>query len=147
MNRITLAKVVEARDLIKKGRIYQLGRICEHGMPLFGKRHFSLTIPGLPTGEPMGSNQFVYNDELFSGEIGQVGAQFDGLGHIGCRVDGEDRFYNGFKLSEFGSSFGLKKLGVENVGAFFTRGILLDVAGLRNTDRLPVRHVIMPSEL
>ena len=69
----------------------------------------------------------VSNDELVSGEIGQVGTQFDGLGHVGARIDGEDYFYNGNKLSEFGDPYGLKKLGVENVGVFFTRGILLDV--------------------
>jgi kynurenine formamidase len=146
-NRITPDKVREAAALIKQGKIYQLGRLYEHGMPLPGKRHFSLTIPGLPTGPPTGKNQIVSNDELVSGEIGQVGTQFDGLGHVGCRVDGEDIFYNGFKLSEFGNPYGLQKLGVENVGVFFTRGVLLDVAGVRKTDRLPIGYVISPDEL
>jgi hypothetical protein len=146
-NRITPEKVVAASGLIKSGRIYQLGRLYEHGMPIPGKRHFSLTIPGLPTGLPSGSNQLVSNDELFSGEIGQVGTQFDGLGHVGMRIDGEDYFYNGNKLSEFGDSYGLKKLGVENAGIFFTRGILLDVCALRAVDRLPAGHVISPDEL
>lgn len=89
-NRITPEKVVGASRLIKSGQVYQLGRLYEHGMPIPGKRHFSLTIPGLPTGLPSGSNQLVSNDELFSGEIGQVGTQFDGLGHVGMRIDGED---------------------------------------------------------
>ena len=97
-------------------------------MPLFGNRHFSLTMPGLPTGGPQGTGQIVYNDEMVSGELGQIGTQFDGLGHIGTRVDGEDIFYNGFKLSEFGDTYGLTKLGVEKVGAIFTRGV---------RDRLP----------
>jgi kynurenine formamidase len=146
-NRIKPPKVLEARDLIKKGKIYQLGRLYEHGMPMPGKRHFSLTIPGLPTGAPVGSNQIVSNDELFSGEIGQVGTQFDGLGHVGCRVNGEDIFYNGFKLSEFGNPYGLEKLGVENAGVFFTRGLLLDVAAIRHAERLPNGYVISPDEL
>ena len=145
--RITPEKVVSAARLVEQGKIYQLGRLYEHGIPLPGKRHFSLTIPGLPTGGPMGSNQMVYNDELFSGEIGQVGTQFDGLGHIGMRVNGEDIFYNGNKLSEFGDPYGLKKLGVENVGVFFTRGILLDVCALRQADRLQAGYVISPDEL
>ena len=46
----------------------------------------------------MGANQVVYNDELFSGEIGQIGTQFDGLGHIGTRIGEEDVSYNGFRL-------------------------------------------------
>ena len=89
----------------------------------------------------------VSNDELFSGEIGQVGTQFDGLGHVGARINGEDYFYNGNKLSEFGDPYGLKKLGVENAGVFFTRGILLDVCALRGDDRLPAGYVISPDEL
>ncbi len=146
-NRITPEKIVAAARLITEGRTYQLGRLYEHGMPIPGKRHFSLTIPGLPTGGPLGANQSVWNDELFSGEIGQLGTQFDGLGHIGMRVDGEDLFYNGNKLSEFGDSYGLKKLGVENAGVFFTRGVLLDVCSLRGADRLEAGYVISPDEL
>lgn len=146
-NRITPQKVVEAARLVKSGDVYQLGRVYEHGMPLPGKRHFSLTIPGLPTGLPTGSNQMVSNDEMFSGEIGQVGTQFDGLGHVGVRINGEDIFYNGNKLSEFGDPYGLKKLGVENAGVFVTRGLLLDVCRLRGDDRLPAGYVISPDEL
>ena len=146
-NRITPAKVAGAARLVSKGQIYQLGRLYEHGMPIPGKRHFSLTIPGLPTVAPTGSNNIVSNDELVSGEIGQVGTQFDGLGHVGVHLDGEDYFYNGNKLSEFGDTYGLKKLGVENAGVFFTRGILLDVCGLRGKDRLPVGYVISADEL
>jgi len=146
-NRVTPEKVLEATRLIKQGKIYQLGRLYEHGMPLPGKRHYSLTIPGLPTGSPQGKNQLVSNDELVSGEIGQVGTQFDGLGHVGCRVGGDDIFYNGNKLADFGDTYGLKRLGVENVGVFYTRGILLDVAGIRKAERLPNGYVITPEEL
>ena len=69
-NRITPERVAGAARLVKSGQIFQLGRLYEQGMPLPGKRHFSLTIPGLPTGLPKGSNQIVSNDELVSGEIG-----------------------------------------------------------------------------
>lgn len=146
-NMMTAKKVVEAKGLIKTGQVYQLGRLYEHGMPLPGKRHYSLTIPGSPTAPPTGDNQIVSHDEMFSGEIGQVGTQFDGLGHVGCRIGDEDYFYNGFKRSEFGTAYGLEKLGVENVGVFFTRGLLLDVAALRKTDRLPPGDAISSAEL
>ena len=63
------------------------------------------------------------------------------------RINGEDYFYNGNKLSEFGDTYGLKKLGVENAGVFFTRGILLDVCALSGKDRLPAGYVISPDEL
>jgi kynurenine formamidase len=146
-NRITPQKVLEATKLIKEGRIYELGRIYEAGMPLFPGRHYSLTIPGSPTGGPLGANNVVYHDEMVSGQIGQVGTQFDGLGHIGTRIDGEDVFYNGFKRREFGTSAGLGKLGVENVGVFLTRGVLIDIARYKGLDRLPVGTVITALDL
>src|SRR5688572_17838170 len=148
-NRLTAEKVLEARELIREGRVYQLGRIYEHGIPVPGKRHYSLTIPGLPTGIPAPdtTNQLIHNDELVSGEIGQVGTQFDGLGHIGVRVGRDDLFYNGFKLAEFGDTYGLKKLGVENVGPIFTRGVLLDVVAVKKTNRLAIGYVITPADL
>lgn len=146
-NRQTPKKVMEAKDLITDGKVFQLGRVYEHGMPVPGKRHFSLTIPGLPTGKPMGKNGLVHNDELVSAEIGQVGTQFDGLGHVGVHVGNDDVFYNGFKLSEFGTAYGLEKLGVERAGPFFTRGVLLDVAAVKEERSLPTGYVITPDDL
>ena len=98
-NRMTPERARAAARLIRTGQVYSLGRLYEYGMPLPGKRHFSLTIPGSPTGGPEGKNQGVHHDELFSGEIGQIGTQLDGLGHVGVRIGGDDYFYNGFKRS------------------------------------------------
>ena len=146
-NRITPAKVLEAASLIKEGKVYQIGRVYEAGMPLFGSRHYSLTIPGMPTGAVDAENQLIWNDEILSAEIGQVGTQFDGLAHIGTRVDGEEIFYNGFKLEDFGGTYGVKMLGVEHSGHFFTRGILIDVAKYKVVDRLEVGYVITVEDI
>lgn len=146
-NRLTPEKVIEAAQLIKTGKVYHVGQVYEQGMPLVGERHFKLTIPGLPSSAPTGKNQIVGNDEMFSGEIGQVGTQMDGLGHVGVHMRGDNYFYNGFKLSEFGSAYGLKKLGVENIGAFFTRGVLLDVATLKGVERLDPNYLITADDL
>ena len=146
-NRLTPAKVMEANKLIKTGKIYQLGKVYEHGIPLFGSRHYSLIIVGGPSGGPLGDNKLVWHDEMFSGEIGQIGTQFDGLGHIGTRMGNEDVFYNGFKRSDFSKAYGLEKLGVENVGVFFTRGVLIDVAGYKGVERLEVGYVITVADI
>lgn len=146
-NRITPEKVLEATRFIREGRIFELGRVYEAGMPLFPGRHYSLTIPDSPTGGPIGKNNVVYHDEMVSGQIGQVGTQFDGLGHVGTRIDGEDFFYNGFKRSEFGTAGGLERLGVEKAGVFMTRGILVDIAGFKGVERLPVGTVITAQDL
>jgi kynurenine formamidase len=147
-NRLTPKKVLQATRLIRAGKVYSLGRVYEHGMPTPpGKRHFSLTIPGSPTGGPVGRNRMVWHDDLFSGEIGQVGTQLDGLGHIGVRMGGDDYFYNGFRRSEFGKAYGLEKLGVEHVGVFFTRGVLVDVAGHRGVARMKAGEVVTVKDL
>src|SRR5436190_19595582 len=44
-NRMTPAKVLEAKSLITRGTVYSLGRLYEPGMPMFGTRHYSLRIP------------------------------------------------------------------------------------------------------
>ena len=45
-NRITPAKVLEAASLIQKGNVYPMGKVLEAGVPVFGARHVSITIPG-----------------------------------------------------------------------------------------------------
>jgi kynurenine formamidase len=81
---------------------------------------------------PLGENKTTWFEEIFSGEIGQVGTQFDGLGHIGIG----DLYYNGNNRLDFAKPDGLKKLGVENVGVFVTRGVLIDVAGYKGVEHL-----------
>lgn len=129
-NWITAAKILAATDLIEAGKIYELGRQYTHGMPLFGNRTYSLTIPGAPTGGPFPGGM-IYHDEFVVGEIGQVGTQLDGLGHVGYIHNGVERFYNGLTEEEIMGGYGLKKLGVESVRPIFTRGILIDIVGYK----------------
>lgn len=120
-NRMTSAKVLEAKDLIRQGIVYQLGRVYEAGMPLFG-RLYSLRIP--QTFRLPGNNHATYHNEIVSAELGQVGTQFDGLGHISIG----DLFYNGNREGDFARPEGLTRLGIENVGPLVTRGVLIDMA-------------------
>ena len=135
-NHITPAKVLDTIKWIRDGKIYKIGRTYEQGMPLFGARVYGLRIPGGPTGGPFGNNKLVYNDEFVTAEIGQIGTQFDGLGHIGLQLgkDGDKsqmHYYNGFTAAEINDAYGLKKLGIEKLKPLFTRGHLVDVAALR----------------
>ena len=139
------AKVLEAARLIEKGEIYQLGRVYERDMPTFPHRTFRLTIPSFRTVQ--GDNMQFGRDEFFVGEIGQMGTQMDGLGHVGVRLPRGDTFYNGFTSEDIEDPYGLTKLGVEHVGVFFTRGVLIDVVGYRKVDRLPVGFEITRADL
>jgi kynurenine formamidase len=140
-NRMTPAKALEAKEAIKQGVVYQLGRVYEPGMPMFGTRHYSLRIP--QTFKIPGSNQATYHDELVSAEIGQVGTQFDGLGHLGIG----DLFYNGNNRADFAQPEGLTRLGIENVGPLVTRGVLIDVARLKGVPQLDPTYEISAADL
>ena len=78
------------------------------------------------------SNRRGSNEELVIAEIGQVGTQFDGFAHqtIGNSV------YNCFKVDEVSTRTGFTKLGIQNVGALVTRGVLIDIAALKNVEML-----------
>lgn len=141
LNRLTTEKVLGAVSLIKTGKVYELGRVYEDAMPLFGTRHFSLRIPQMSG--PLGDNQVTWHEEIFSGEIGQIGTQFDGLAHIGIG----DIYYNGLLQSEIAKADGFVKLGVENVGAIVTRGVLIDIVGYKGVEHLEDKYEITADDL
>jgi kynurenine formamidase len=140
-NWITPEKILSALPLARTGKVYELGQVYEAGMPLYGTRTYKLTIPA-PSNQAFGKNRLLGNDELVTAEIGQVGTQFDGPGHIGTRMrmaDGSERdvYYNGFTWEEIGGSTGLVQLGIENIKPIITRGILIDIAGAKGVAVLP----------
>ena len=149
-NRITDAKVMEALQLATTGRIYELGQVYEQGMPLFGSRSYSIVLPARDPAA--GDNRIVANEEFVSTQIGQVGTQFDGLGHIGQEVLMEDGsvehvFYNGYTASEMDTPSGLQRLGIEHVRPIVTRGVLIDIAGYQGVERLPNGYEVTVEDL
>ncbi|MEQ9643155.1 MAG: cyclase family protein [Alphaproteobacteria bacterium] len=142
VNRTTPAMVLAAIKLVKQGKVATLGKVYQSDMPMFGVRSFKLTIPGLPSSGPVpfGPRELVGNDEVLTAEIGQVGTQFDGPGHIGVRTSKGDFFYNGRMLAEVAGAYGVGPLGVEHVAqkGFVCRGVLLNAAAYRGMDRLPI---------
>ena len=92
-NWITPEKVLAATSLVKTGKVVELGYVYERGMPLIGNRSYNIFIPSFPTSGPFNGNNIVFNDEYVAAEIGQVGTQFDGPGHVGQKMklaDGTD---------------------------------------------------------
>jgi kynurenine formamidase len=130
-NLVTPEKVRDAAALITDGNLYPLARTFERQMPLFGARVFALRATSGLAGGPVGENNVIWNDEFISTEIGQVGTQFDGLGHIGIRTAEGDRYYNNITGEQLHGPEGLNMLGMEHVKPFFTRGVLVDLVAYK----------------
>ena len=149
-NWITPAKVMEATQLVRTGKIYELGQLYESGMPLFGQRTYSMRVP--IKAPAVGSNRIAGYEEFMSGEIGHVGTQFDGVGHIGREImmaDGQVElvFYNGFTATEMDAPDGVQKLGIEHMKPIITRGVLIDVAGYKGVNRLPNSYEVTVADV
>jgi len=134
VNRTTPELVLKAVGLVKRGKSATLGKVYQADAPTFGNRSWKLVIPGRPTGGPFGNQQLVYNDEYVATELGQIGTQFDGPGHIGVLTSKGRFYYNGRFDHEPGiGAAGMGPLGVEHVAqkGFVCRGVLLDAVALR----------------
>ncbi len=131
VNYITAEKTMAAAKLVTKGKAYRLGIETNKDTPAYGTRKFAITVlqPDQAGGGSLGTTKTTYNDDIITGWVG-VGSQIDGLGHAG--IDG--LYFNCNKASDFTRADGLTKLGIENVPAIATRGVLLDMAGYFNTE-------------
>src|SRR5215468_5692635 len=136
------ATVLRAARLIKTGEVFELGALLSPDPKeafINAGRVFNIyTKPSPPL-----PNARQVNEELVVTELGQIGTQFDAFAH---QMWG-DSFYNCFKLGDIGTRSGFKKLGVEHVGGLMTRGVLIDVAGLKGVDMLPTSYLITPEDL
>lgn len=128
MNLMTPPLVQNAAKLIRLGEVIELGHVLNNNMPMSATRQYNLHTKR--TFMNPQSNQRGSNEELITAEMGQIGTQFDGFAHQMHR----ELFYNCFKLDELSTRSGFSKLGVEKIGAIFTRGVLIDVAALKGVD-------------
>ncbi|MEA2906794.1 MAG: hypothetical protein QOI12_4181 [Alphaproteobacteria bacterium] len=133
--------VLQAAKLIKTGEVFELGAILspdtKESFINAGRQYNIYTKPSPPI-----PNARQVQEELVITELGQIGTQIDAFSH---QMWG-DSFYNCFKLGDIGTRNGFKKLGAEHIGALFTRGVLIDVAGLKGVDMLPTSYTITPDD-
>ena len=123
-NLLTPQLAADAAKLVKTGKTYALGFETNAATAAYAPRTWSLTVlqPGQAGGVSLGGTKTTYNDDIYMGWVG-TGSQLDGLGHIGI----DNVYYNCNKNSEFVQANGLKKLGIEKVPPFVTRGVVLDM--------------------
>ncbi len=143
-NLLTPERVVAAAGLVKTGKVYPLGIETNSATPAFPPRGWKIYIvqPDQIGGATLGHTKTSYNDDIVEGWFG-VGTQIDGLGHIGI----DNVHYNGFKSAEFSKSTGLTRLGVEKIPPIVTRGVLLDISGLKGVERMNAGDAINRADI
>lgn len=141
MNLMTPERAKRAAGLVRNGTMVELGHTLAQTMPFFGTRRFDVHLKRTfmnPQANRRGSNE-----ELVVSEIGQVGTQLDAFPHqtIG------DEVYNCVKYEDIAGRDGFREMGVDRVGTIFTRGVLIDVAGLKGVQTLPDDYEITVADL
>jgi kynurenine formamidase len=73
-------------------------------------------------GAEYGKNKLSYMEDTYLSQS-HVGTHIDGLGHIGI----QDCYYNQIPMGKFVTQNYLKKLGLEHIKTFATRGVIIDL--------------------
>jgi kynurenine formamidase len=123
---VTEEKRLEALRLVRRGRLYDLGRVLDESCPVFPGRYFRQTLVTTAhhaNGEGVGENRVNWITEVFSATT-QLGTHLDTLGHLQMG----DRGYGGLSVAELAGPSGLMRLGAETVPQIVTRGLLVDVS-------------------
>jgi len=122
-NRITPAVTKAAAAEIQSGETISLSNVLVDGVPLFGTRFSKniLTAVSLVPGAEFGKNKLTYMEDTWLSQS-HVGTHLDGMGHIGI----QDCYYNQMPMGKYVTQNGLKKLGLENLKSFATRGVIID---------------------
>jgi kynurenine formamidase len=133
--------VLRGARLIKTGEVIELGHVLGPSMPFFGPRLMNMITKR--TFMNAGANERGSNEEIMTGEFGQIGTQFDGFSH---QTHGSS-LYNCFKQDDISTRAGFTKMGIEKVGTFFARGVMLDVAAYKGVEMLGDTYEITVADL
>jgi kynurenine formamidase len=123
-NRVTPAVTKAAAAEIQTGVVTPMANNLVDGVPLFGTR-FTKTILSsfaVVPGAEYGKNKLSYMEDTYLSQS-HVGTHIDGMGHIGI----QDCYYNQTPMGKYVTQNYLKRLGIENVKTFATRGVIIDV--------------------
>jgi kynurenine formamidase len=153
LNEIQPTKLVQAAQLVTSGQIYDLSHVLDEHVPAFPGRTFTQSLrttahqinkrrPDAGELGGMGANNMNWIIDIVNG-TSQMGTHLDGLNHI----QSGDRFYNGHTLDDLVENYGTNKLGMETVPQIVTRGILLDIAGLKGVEQLDKGYVITVADV
>jgi kynurenine formamidase len=157
LNAMTSSSIKDALALVKQGKVYDLGVAYDaesfkwpgHApgavMTFRGPEGVMRQGDFPPAVDPkLNPDKIAWHScAMFLSD--NVGTQIDGLGHI-TRGD-EHQWYNGFKEAAWGGNFGIRKCDATTIPPIITRGVLIDVAGMRKVDALPPHYKIGVEDL
>lgn len=153
LNAMTPHSVLAAVQLVREGKIYDLGvtydrhsykwpghspgEIITFRSPEGVKRQKDFPAHDNPAGTAWHSCALFISDN--------VATQIDGLGHAVTGTD--NHWYNGFKEADGGGDWGLRKCDGVSIPPIVSRGILVDVAGYKGVDALPAHYSITMADV
>jgi kynurenine formamidase len=122
-NRITPAVTKAAAAEIQTGVVTPMAYPLVDGIPLFGTRFSKTILTSFATmpGAEFGNNKLSYMEDTYLSQS-HVGTHIDGMGHIGI----QDCYYNQTPMGKYVTQNNLKRLGLENIKTFATRGVIID---------------------
>ena len=146
LNHVDDGKRLEALALVRRGRMYDLGRVLDEHVPVFPGRFFRQTLVTTahhanPDGG-VGDNGVNWITEQVTATQ-QLGTHLDALSHL----QSGDRGYNGWTVADLAGTAGVRRLGVEGVPQILTRGWLVDVPARRGVERLEPGDVVGVEDL
>jgi kynurenine formamidase len=141
MNLMTPERAKRAAALVRTGEVVELGQVLSGAMPFFGTRRFDVHLKQMFMNPQ--ANRRGGNEEIVITEIGQVGTQLDAFPH---QTIGEDA-YNCVSVPSISSRTGFTQMGVDTVGTVMTRGVLVDVAGLKGVPVLGDEYEITVADI
>jgi kynurenine formamidase len=137
--------LVEAVRLVTKGAVYPLDHVIDMAIPQLSMlppwAHFMLTHPGSGPEQVGARRPGPISDRLAINA--HTGTHIDALGH--WSTDG--RSFGDVAAASNWTPRGLKRLGVDECGPIFCRGVLFDVPKARGVGRLEAGDAISPEDL
>src|SRR6266567_3616884 len=122
-NRVTAAVTKAAAAEIQTGIVTPMAFNLTDSVPLFGTRFSKTILTSFATmpGAEFGNNKLSYMEDTYLSQS-HVGTHIDGVGHIGV----QDCYYNQTPMGKYVTQNYLKRLGLENLKTFATRGVIID---------------------
>lgn len=142
--------IADASRLIKKGKVYDLAmevnRKLTIGDPpqkdVFPNYNLITYLAAEKNRERTDTGEITWQTELIMGGPHNA-THIDAL----CHIQYNGKIFNKYNVEETSTNFGMKKCGAETIKPLISRGILIDVAGYLDVEKLDDRHKITVDEL